>query len=335
MNRRFSARVMANRFGNISNNFRPASEVQTTGGSQTNTGQGICEAASMKECKQSQETLDSYAMETSDTPDKPTWMKPKLAGVKKVTNRERRRRQNVTLRRLLAPKNALMVLNEMMPGEQLHNQFKVDAAKPANVYRNQHQPSFCADLKLDQQVYKGYGDNKLAARNAAAEQAIRDLILKRMSNMEDPTASEEELPMIQLASFALHKLFSEWELEGHRVPQLRLQHVPHQHQQDAVANIASVAHAPKPAEEKKEKKPRLLPENARSMHPCTLLTYMKPGLSYQETGVEGDKPQNTKFTISVEVEGHTFSGTANNKKEARKNAAAEACKAVYGVVFQQ
>lgn len=31
----------------------------------------------------------------------------------------------------------------------------------------------------------------------------------------------ETLPMIQLASFALHKLFSEWEYEGHKVPQLR------------------------------------------------------------------------------------------------------------------
>lgn len=34
-------------------------------------------------------------------------------------------------------------------------------------------------------------------------------------------ADEEALPMIQLASFALHKLFTEWEYEGHSVPQLK------------------------------------------------------------------------------------------------------------------
>lgn len=37
----------------------------------------------------------------------------------------------------------------------------------------------------------------------------------------DENAEEEVLPMIQLASFALHKLFSEWEYEGHKVPQLK------------------------------------------------------------------------------------------------------------------
>lgn len=41
--------------------------------------------------------------------------------VKKVSNKERRRRQNENLRRLLTPKNALMVLNEMMPHEQVAN----------------------------------------------------------------------------------------------------------------------------------------------------------------------------------------------------------------------
>ena len=37
----------------------------------------------------------------------------------------------------------------------------------------------------------------------------------------DVSTDEEALPMIQLASFALHKLFSEWEYDGHKVPQLK------------------------------------------------------------------------------------------------------------------
>lgn len=35
------------------------------------------------------------------------------------------------------------------------------------------------------------------------------------------TDPEEEIPMVHLASFALHKLFSEWEAEGFSVPDLR------------------------------------------------------------------------------------------------------------------
>lgn len=41
------------------------------------------------------------------------------------------------------------------------------------------------------------------------------------SNSGDCSTDEEALPMIQLASFALHKLFTEWEYEGHKVPQLK------------------------------------------------------------------------------------------------------------------
>lgn len=46
-------------------------------------------------------------------------LKNNLITVKKVSNKERRRRQNESLRRLLTPKNALMVLNEILPAEQV------------------------------------------------------------------------------------------------------------------------------------------------------------------------------------------------------------------------
>jgi NAD kinase len=41
--------------------------------------------------------------------------------VKKITKKERRRRQNCHLRRLITPKNALMALNEMVLKEQISN----------------------------------------------------------------------------------------------------------------------------------------------------------------------------------------------------------------------
>ncbi|XP_063624485.1 double-stranded RNA-specific editase 1 isoform X2 [Cydia splendana] len=281
---------------------------------------------------------------------RPHWMKNKLGGVKKVSNKERRRRQNETLRKLLTPKNALMVLNEMMPNEQLATQFKVEAAgnqfyKPAN------QQSFCADLTLDGNVYKGYGENKLSARNAAAEKAIRDLIIKRMSKVfandasnaanagtENADSAEgdnangeseaETLPMIQLASFALHKLFSEWEYEGVKVPQLKPTGQQGNSTSESMEIIAPPPPKPKPPMKRKE-----LPPNAATLHPCMLLTYMRPGLEYRELAISGDKPQTMLFTMGVDVDGATYIGKASNKKEARRAAARAACAALFNVTF--
>ncbi|OWR52169.1 ultrabithorax binding protein 1 [Danaus plexippus plexippus] len=271
-------------------------------------------------------------------PSVPFWMKTKLQGVKKITNRERRRRQNETLRRLLAPKNALMVLNEMLPGETLANQFKVEPVGDVGAYsRATH--AFHAELKVESNVYKGYGETKMAARNAAAEQAIRDLIIKKMSRAmfctekleamdteteagaADEGAEAEAMPMIQLASFALHKLFSEWEGSGHRVPQLKL---------NQGSNGESPSESPRPAPAKKV---RQLPEQAASMHPCMLLTYMRPQLAYRQLDSDGARPQDTVFNVAVDVDGQTFFGKAYSKKEARRMAARLACETIFGVKF--
>ncbi|XP_073956598.1 double-stranded RNA-specific editase 1-like [Choristoneura fumiferana] len=275
---------------------------------------------------------------------RPHWVK--LNGVKKISNKERRRRQNENLRRLLTPKNALMVLNEMMPNEQFASQFKVEPASN-QFYKANSAQSFCADLTLDGNIYKGFGENKLSARNAAAEKAIRDLIIKRMSKVltsevkdgsESDSASqngeaEGALPMIQLASFALHKLFSEWEYEGVKVPQLK----QHAHPKDQPAGsegecsepMAMGAPRPKPPLKRKE-----LPPNAASLHPAMLLSYMRPGLEYRELAVEGDKPQTMLFTMGVDVDGATYIGRPpSNKKEARRAAARAACAALFNLHF--
>ncbi|KAG6456478.1 hypothetical protein O3G_MSEX009744 [Manduca sexta] len=246
------------------------------------------------------------ALNTDEEAARPSWMKSKLPGVKKISNKERRRRQNAHLRRLLTPKNALMALNELLLNEQIPNEFKVEPTATKQFY-NQPTSNFCADLTVEGNVYKGYGETKLTARNAAAEQAIRDIMIKKMSKILNSDGSlngeaatdEEAVPMIQLASFALHKLFTEWECEGHKA------------------------------------KPRVLPLNAANMHPCMLLTYMRPQQEYRELGVAGDRPQNMIFTVGVHVDGEVYTGKAPNKKEARKAAARAACAALFGVTFSE
>ncbi|XP_052741556.1 double-stranded RNA-specific editase 1 isoform X4 [Bicyclus anynana] len=329
--------------------------------------------------------MKTEASDAGDADGRPQWMKPRLMGVRKISNKERRRRQNENLRRLLTPKSALMVLNEIMPKEQVSNerrrrqnenlrrlltpksalmvlneimpkeqvsnQFVIAPVGGNSQYYNTTGQSFCADLTLEGNNYKGYGDTKLTARNAAAEQAVRDLILRKMAKVLLPEVSEttpaapaegsseaegegpaeETLPMIQLASFALHKLFSEWEYDGHRVPQLRAS--------NSVSGQTAEESAPEteapPPRAKAPPKKRTLPDNAASMHPSMLLSYMRPQLEYRELSVEGDRPQNMMFTMGIDVDGTTFMGKATNKKEARKMAARAACTALFDVTFNE
>lgn len=56
------------------------------------------------------------------------------------------------------------------------------------------------------------------------------------------------------------------------------------------------------------KKPRELPPNPSEMHPCMLLTYMRPQLECREVSVEGEKPQNMLFTMAVDVDGRSYFG---------------------------
>ncbi|CAK1551390.1 unnamed protein product [Leptosia nina] len=275
---------------------------------------------------------------STENPEKPPWMKK----VKRISNKERRRRQNQNLRRLVTPKSALMVLNEMVPGMQLA--FKVEPALPTK-FNHMHNVMFCAEVIFDGVTYKGFGETKTAARNAAAEQAVRDIIIKKMTrtfsedkpqeaesaNGEESmdTGEEEPMPMIQIASFALHKLFSEWEGEGHRVPQFR----PPNNSVSESGDMDTATQAPN-APQVSKKKVKTLPENAASMHPCMLLTYMRPQQEYKELGVQGDRPQNLTYTIAVEVDGSRFVGQGQNKKEARKWAAAQACKALFDIDFK-
>lgn len=50
----------------------------------------------------------------------------------------------------------------------------------------------------------------------AAESAESDDI-----EMKNADEEEEDVPMMHLASFALHKLFTEWEAEGFQIPDFR------------------------------------------------------------------------------------------------------------------
>ena len=126
--------------------------------------------------------------------------------------------------RLLTPRNAIAALNE------LHGQ-SVNESVVIPTQGNK----FEAEITINNVRYVGVGNSKMQAKNAASEKALRDLVINKFRQMksqeavatplvsennEDVNMEEEkdDVPMLQLASFALHKLFAEWESEGFEIP---------------------------------------------------------------------------------------------------------------------
>jgi hypothetical protein len=124
----------------------------------------------------------------------------------------------------LTPRNAIAALNE------LHGQ-SVNESVVIPTQGNK----FEAEITINNVRYVGVGNSKMQAKNSASEKALRDLVINKFRQMksQDVVApsteggedvnmeggeEKDDVPMLQLASFALHKLFAEWESEGFEIP---------------------------------------------------------------------------------------------------------------------
>lgn len=237
---------------------------------------------------------------------------------------------NQRLRKALMPKNAIMVLNEMKAG--VHFTFpETQAIMPNSL--------FLVHAELEGKIYVGQGLSKPLARQNAAENALKCLLLEKMTaaamkervdaesessttttsatpmetgtstgtseepgqegqatgkeeNGDDGAEENDDVPWSSLASFALYKLFLEWQNQGTVVP------IP----RPGVPALTKNRPEPKPSTEKQ------LPPNAADIHPVMLLNQMRPGTTYTEVGRIGTPP-NIQFTLGVEINGCTYTGT--------------------------
>ncbi|XP_050461030.1 double-stranded RNA-specific editase Adar-like isoform X1 [Cataglyphis hispanica] len=271
----------------------------------------------------------------------PRWRR-KIPGFK-VNKKLKRLRMNQRLRKTLQPKNAIMVLNEMKAGVQFT--FPETQGPMTNSL-------YLVHAELDGKTYVGQGLSKPLARQNAAENALKALLLEKMtaasmkaridaesdgqansssdgikeemnedSNTMD-TSTEDEIPWSSLASFALYKLFLEWHNQGTSVP------VPRPGLPATKGAKKDNPNAPKTPVQKE------LPPNPVNIHPVMLLNQMKPGLTYVELSRVGNPP-NTMFTLAVEIDGIEYSGTAKNKKDAKKAAAKAALLALYNLTYPE
>ncbi|CAG9861280.1 unnamed protein product [Phyllotreta striolata] len=234
----------------------------------------------------------------------------------KISKKEKSRRRNLRLNKRLQPKNAVMILNELVK-----NVNYVIEELPVKVNDNQ----FKVTVSYEGVEHVGYGHSKIQAKNYAAEAALKHYVkANRLTDMkkaeeeekmdvEQDEANQSPLPWQHIASFALYKLFCSWGED----PNI----VKNPTQNSPVLN--------KPPENRPARK---MPENPESINPLMLVNQMLPHAEFAEIGKTG-APPNIMFSFTCTVDGESFVGTGPNKKAAKKMAAFGACSKVLGVEY--
>ncbi|XP_018322181.1 double-stranded RNA-specific editase 1 [Agrilus planipennis] len=279
-----------------------------------------------------EETTNGDESTTGSTIKKrPFWMRRPPG---KISKKERLRRRNLRLRKILQPKNALMVLNELA-GNVVYNMTEIVGGL---------EPPLCkASVLVDGIEHVGVGKSKVMAKQNAAECAIKHLVLSKLradaanvvkvmkveeSSTNNSTSTGENVPSTtttmdtteegntntetdvswsHVASYALHKLLTAWD-EGDNLTERIAQ---------ATASIPPMVPPPvtgpdgvwKPMSGPVEKRPaKKLPENAALMNPVMLLNQMRPNAVYEEVTKTGTPPH-VMFTIKCTTDNQSFFGT--------------------------
>lgn len=269
----------------------------------------------------------------------------------KVPNKLKKKRQNARLKKILQPKNAAMVLHEIKPGVKYSFHEQYSKLSPHLII---------SSVEVDGKTYLGKGLSRAYAKMNAAETVLKSMLLQKlyktnystkavesedvkMKEESDPVDGETEVPEIpesdddfpwsSLASFALYKLFSEWETQPSESGSPGAQSedvVPESgsttpQRESIVKNIAASSKATAAPMKK-------VPENATERHPVMLLHQLRPGTQFEEVPSTGP-PGDVIFTMKIVIDDKTFTGVGKNKKEAKKEAAKAALTGAYEIKY--
>lgn len=308
--------------------------------------------------------LDAEMKDVTNTGEQksvPAWLsKIKEGGVKKVPKDVQKRRRNFRLKKMLTPKPPMMVLYELVNNTDI--QFQPYVPDQVNKLLK-------ISATYDGQTFEGIGPNKSIAKNICSERILQHIAFKSCTKTEHEQEhvqtehepehvqseqennkgafGEEETPWTALASVALFKLFNDWEAQGATLPPELMKSKRMGMAQDSdepmegVSVKEEVSYQRENGEEKKKKEPKekkpkgpkTLPADPTSRHPVQLLNEMEGQLEYLTT-LEG-APPNTLYTFTVVHCDNKYTGTAKNKKEAKKLAAQAALAAIHNVFYPE
>ncbi|EDW27982.1 GL27226 [Drosophila persimilis] len=240
----------------------------------------------------------------------------------------------------MKPKNALIVLNELNKDKGIKiSDFTINS-NPDGCYT--------AIVTVNSNQYQKKAVSKMAAKKLACEAALRDYAIAKMkarprkpkTNDEEnqpstnhvaesmdsdgsDNESEEDILKLNLASYAMYKLFRKWKRNGYFRPE-KHSLAKAQPQQEGAKSAVSIV----PKEQKNPRGRAELPPNWQTMHPASLLQIMRPGIKYlyYDKDVELQR-------LGVIVDNQKITAYGCSKKVARRNVAANACNILFGTNF--
>lgn len=335
----------------------PYKTYQEGGRRSTRKGLSADDDAEMKDVTNTSEDMqDEDVMDEEGGEKKKPWLqRTKEGGVKKIPKEVQKRRRNYRLKKMLTPKAPIMVLHELLG--QTSVQYEV--TEPASPRVASMPALYTAKTTYDDQTFSGMGPSKSIAKNICAEQVLQFITTKSCTTCktEDDVEGDQEngggrprrdletdTPWVSLASLALFKLFNDWQAQGYVVPAGMMRGNQFNSPDPVGGQEGEEGETTKKKKNKKEKEgepkgEKTLPENASEKHPVQLLNEMAGPLVYEQTGQVSEPagqtgtPPSCVFTLSVTVNGETYSGQGKSKKEAKKAAAVNAVGALYGIDY--
>ncbi|XP_060854227.1 uncharacterized protein LOC132932054 [Rhopalosiphum padi] len=245
---------------------------------------------------------------------------------RKISKKERKKRLNARMRRLVSPKSPLMVFSELFKDVPIHLQ-----EHPLH-----NVMSYTATLEVDGQMYSGNHISKTQAKQKACENFLRIMLAKKISERsekkeelpmevemeigENSSVSkpkgppQEDFPWPHFASLAMHNLINQWELQPVVTKANYVQEEP---------NV--IKSQPKTGAMRK------FPENPKNCNPIQLINQMKPGVKFVETIISSKTP--SLFQVNCVIDDVSFTGQGSTKKAAKKECCIAAIKSIWQFDF--
>jgi hypothetical protein len=281
------------------------------------------------------ETDGGQANGASGLKNSAEWLtKIKDGAIHKVPKDVQKRRRNYRLGRLLNPKAPMVVLQELTKqGEVTFEKYISDPMSHL----------IKCSAKYDGQTFEGVGPTKNIAKNICSEAILQYIAFKAcerdqagtgISSKEGPHR-EEETPWTALASVALFKMFNDWQAQGAVIPAELMKCVPRPAPANpAMAEDVKMEDAKKTVKPAKPRAEKTLPADAASRHPVQMLHEMLGTMNY-ETVTDGYPLKEVVYHMSVLVNDQKYTGSAKNKKDAKKQCAMEVMRNVYCVEYPE
>ncbi|XP_033156885.1 uncharacterized protein LOC117138953 [Drosophila mauritiana] len=265
--------------------------------------------------------LKENAMDCN-TPDKPLDSQSDLTDdVATVTSgskkQKKKKRAQKATSRLVRPltmdvtsKDAFLILYELK-GVTINSM----------LMKRDHEGKILAHIVVNSKKYESEGSSVNAARNAACEKALREILTSKMKALlaepEKNSGSDGDDILEKMASYAVYKLSEEWKTDAIDVSALY---------NDVKKKLATVV------QPKTSSSDRQLPQKWKNMHPCMVLVYMLPQIIFKDLGCS----DNGKFfTMGVSVDNCEFSACGLSKKGARSKLAARVCNKLFGTDYPE